>query len=146
MQGFYNLLYREEEREMNRYCRKNGIGLIPWSPLCRGHLARRLEDSKAGNTVRSKDEIVMGTRYGSGTGEPDESIIKRVEEVATKKGWLMSTVALAWLDKRVTSPVVGFTSEKQIDDALQYLGKELTDDEERYLMELYQAKSVQGHA
>ena len=93
MQNHYSLLYREEEREMNKYCKLTGVALIPWAPLARGHLARPA--SEFGNTVRSageKQRVVFPT----GHTDTDQKIIARVEELAKKKGWKMSQVALAW--------------------------------------------------
>lgn len=142
MQNHYNLLYREEEREMNCYCDKTGVGLIPWAPLCRGHLAR--PPSAYGSTDRSKEE--EEARPGShGTVEPDLTIIKRVVEIAEKRDWPMAHVALAWINKRVTSPIVGFSKEERIDQAVSARGKVLTEEEEEYLEELYQPKAVAGH-
>ena len=84
MQNQYNLLYREEEREMNRFCNDTGVGLIPWAPLCRGHLARRPE--AFGSTARSKNE--KDNQPGShGTVEPDLTIINRTVEIADKHEW-----------------------------------------------------------
>ncbi|KAI9751150.1 MAG: hypothetical protein M1815_001340 [Lichina confinis] len=143
MQNHYNLLYREEEREMNKYCKETGVGLIPWAPLCRGHLARPLEDF--GNTVRSASERERGS-FTTGTTETDKKIIKRVQNLAARKGWTMSTVALAWINKRVTSPLIGFSSLERIDGALEARGKMLTDEEEKHLEELYQPRPIQGHS
>ncbi|KAI0115221.1 Aldo/keto reductase [Daldinia grandis] len=143
MQNHYNLLYREEEREMNRFCNDTGVGLIPWAPLCRGHLAR--PPTAFGSTERSKVE--KETSPGShGTVEPDLTIIKRVQEIADKRGWKMAHVALAWINKRVSSPIIGFSSIARIDEALDARGKLLTDEEEKYLEELYQPKQISGHA
>ncbi|KAI1484052.1 hypothetical protein K445DRAFT_312880 [Daldinia sp. EC12] len=143
MQNHYNLLYREEEREMNRFCNDTGVGLIPWAPLCRGHLARPPSDF--GSTERSK--IEKDTSPGShGTVEPDLTIIKRVQEIADKKGWKMSHVALAWINKRVASPIIGFSSVARIEEAIEAKGKVLTDEEEKYLEELYQPKQISGHS
>ncbi|KAI5824383.1 Aldo/keto reductase [Schizophyllum commune Tattone D] len=122
MQNEYSLLYREEEREMLAYCKYHGIGIIPWSPLAGGLLAR----------PRNKAD------------EVDAEIIKRVEEVAKKRGWTMSQVALAWAQRSVTSPIVGFNSVKRVDQAI--VDGELTDDEAKYLEEPYQPKPVRGHA
>ncbi|XDG00584.1 hypothetical protein ABKA04_000199 [Annulohypoxylon sp. FPYF3050] len=142
MQNHYNLLYREEEREMNRFCKDTGVGLIPWAPLCRGHLAR--PPAQFGTTERSKME--KDTSPGShGTVEPDLSIIGRVQELAQKKGWPMSHVALAWINQRVASPIIGFSSTKRIDEAIEAGGKTLTEEEEKYLEELYQPKQISGH-
>ncbi|KAI8964089.1 Aldo/keto reductase [Daldinia sp. FL1419] len=142
MQNHYNLLYREEEREMNRFCNDTGVGLIPWAPLCRGHLARPPSDF--GSTERSK--IEKDTSPGShGTVEPDLTIIRRVQEIADKRGWKMAHVALAWINKRVSSPIIGFSSIARIDEAIAAKDKVLTDEEEKYLEELYQPKQISGH-
>ncbi|KAG7059380.1 aldo/keto reductase [Colletotrichum scovillei] len=143
MQNHYNLLYREEEREMNRFCNDTGVGLIPWAPLCRGHLARPPKDF--GSTSRSKTEK-EGQPGSHGTVEPDLTIIKRVQEIAEKRDWPMSHVALAWINKRITSPIIGFSSVERIDQAITADGKVLTDEEEKYLEELYQPKAISGHA
>lgn len=142
MQNQYNLLYREEEREMNRFCNDTGVGLIPWAPLCRGHLAR--PSSEFGSTERSKLEKA-GSPGTHGTVEPDLTIIKRVQELAEKKEWTMSHVALAWINKRVTSPIIGFSSVKRIEESIGARNKILTDEEEKYLEELYQPKAISGH-
>jgi len=136
MQNHYNLLYREEEREMNRFCDQTGVGLIPWAPLCRGHLARPIE--AFGTTTRSKPEKELS--------EADVETIKRVEELAKKKGWAMSQVALAWINKRISSPIIGFSSVERIDEAIAVRGKKLTEEEEKYLEELYQPKNIAGHS
>ncbi|KUI54573.1 Versiconal hemiacetal acetate reductase [Cytospora mali] len=142
MQNHYNLLYREEEREMNRFCNDTGVGLIPWAPLCRGHLAR--PPSEFGTTERSKGE--KDTQPGShGTVEPDLTIIKRTVEIAEKKEWPMAHVALAWINKRVCSPIIGFSKAERIDQAVSARGKVLSDEEEKYLEELYEPKKIQGH-
>ncbi|KAK3991535.1 hypothetical protein QBC44DRAFT_393102 [Cladorrhinum sp. PSN332] len=143
MQNHYNLLYREEEREMNRFCNDTGVGIIPWAPLCRGHLARRPE--VFGDTQRSKGE--KESQPGShGTVEPDLTIIKRVIEVADKHEWPIAHVALAWINKRVASPIVGFSSVKRIEEAIAVGKKELSAEEEKYLEELYQPKAIHGHS
>jgi aryl-alcohol dehydrogenase-like predicted oxidoreductase len=142
MQNHYNLLYREEEREVNRFCNDTGVGIIPWAPLCRGHLARPPQDY--GNTQRSKEEAASSGAQG--LPEPDLTIVKRVQEIAEKKGWKMSHVALAWINKRVTSPIIGFSSIARIDEAIEARGKTLTDEEESYLEELYKPKAIAGHA
>ena len=143
MQNHYNLLYREEEREMNRFCNDTGVGLIPWAPLARGHLARPPKDF--GSTKRSAQEKEAGNG-AHGTVEPDITIIKRVVEVAEKHDWPIAHVALAWINKRVASPIIGFSSVERIDQAITARGKELTGEEENYLEELYQPKAVAGHS
>lgn len=141
MQNQYNLLYREEEREMNRFCNDTGVGLIPWAPLCRGHLAR---PPSSGQTTReSVDSKMLGG--GPGTSEVDQKTIVRVAELAEKHGWPMAHVALAWINARVTSPIVGCTKMQRIEEAVSGNGKVLTKDEEGYLEELYQPRPVWGH-
>lgn len=134
MQNHYNLLYREEEREMNKFCNETGVGLIPWSPLSSGRLARPAMET--GTTIRSDGQKVS---------DVDTQIINRVEEIAKKKGWTMSQVATAWINQRISSPIVGLSSIARIDEALSSRGKTLTGEEEKYLEELYQPKSILGH-
>ncbi|KAH8890518.1 Aldo/keto reductase [Thozetella sp. PMI_491] len=142
MQNHYNLLYREEEREMIQFCNDTGVGLIPYSPLCRGHLAR--PPSEFGRSLRSADEKA-GWKGSHGTVEPDLSIIGRVHETAEKHGWPMSHVALAWINKRVAAPIVGGSSIARLEEVLGARGKVLTAEEEGYLEELYEPKPVSGH-
>ncbi|KAF2427746.1 aldo-keto reductase [Tothia fuscella] len=140
MQNHYSLCYREEEREMNKFCHETGVGLIPWAPLYRGHLARPFSSE---GTTRS--EASKGTPFG-GTGGADEDIIKRVEELANKKGWKMSHVALAWIIQKGTVPIVGFSNLGRLEEACDVKGKSLTDEEMKYLEEPYQPKAVSGHS
>ena len=127
---------------MNRYCNMTGVGLIPFSPLCRGHLAR--PPSEYGASVRSAQEK-DGWKGAHGTVEPDLSIIKRLQEVAEKRGWSMSDVALAWINKRVAAPIIGASSIERLDGVLSARGKVLSEDEEKVLEELYQPKAIVGH-
>ncbi|KAF2866317.1 NADP-dependent oxidoreductase domain-containing protein [Massariosphaeria phaeospora] len=143
MQNHYNLLYREEEREMNRYCDSTGVGLIPWAPLCRGHLAR--PPSSFGSTTRSSSEQQANV-LTTGREVADKKTIERVQELAQKHDWKMAHVALAWINKRVTSPIIGFSSAERMDEALGARGKVLSAEEEAYLEELYQARAVVGHS
>ena len=137
MQNQHSLLYREEEREMNKYCLETGVGLIPWSPLYQGFLARPLSES--GATTRSKDQQDKLT-------ETDKTIIKRVEELANKKAWKMSHVAMAWSIQKGNNPIIGFSKIERIDEALEIRGKTLTDEEMKYLEEPYQSKNISGHS
>lgn len=137
MQNYYNLLYREEEREMIRYCNETGVGLIPWAPLCRGILARPLDAEKTARSSQDTSKV--------GYSDVDKQIVRRVQEVADKRGWKMSHVALAWINKRVASPIIGFSSVERIDEACDARGKTLSEEEERYLEEPYQARAVVGH-
>jgi aryl-alcohol dehydrogenase-like predicted oxidoreductase len=141
MQNQYSLLYREEEKEMNAFCDLTGVGLIPWAPLCRGHLARPFDSY--GKTERSSKEKEMGITE-TGDNDIDRQIINRVEEIAKKHGWKMSHVALAWINKRISSPIIGFSSVARMDEAIEARGKTLTIEEEKYLMELYQPKKYNG--
>ena len=96
--------------------------------------------------MRSSAEKDSG---GRGTGpniETDQRIIRRVERVAEKHGWKMSQVALAWINKRVSSPIVGFSSVERMDEAIDTRGKMLSKDEEKYLEELYEPKAITGHS
>jgi aryl-alcohol dehydrogenase-like predicted oxidoreductase len=140
MQNHYSLCYREEEREMSKYCLETGVGLIPWAPLFRGHLARPL----GGSTTRSttKTGAVMSRKLT----DEDEAIIKRVQELAEKKGWKMSQVALVWIIQKGTIPIVGFSSIARIDEACDVRGKSLTDEEMKYLEEPYKPKEIIGHS
>ena len=120
---------------MNEYAN----GDLQWAPLCRGNLARPYES--LGSTVRSKPEAEKG-----GLTEPEIKTIARVQELAEKKGWKMSQVALAWINKRVASPIIGFSSIERMDEALDVRGKTLTEEEEKYLEELYVPKAIIGHS
>ncbi|KAI5885107.1 Aldo/keto reductase [Schizophyllum commune H4-8] len=136
MQNEYSLLYREEEREMIAYCKYHGIGIIPWQALGGGALAR------PPNTETPRTKLVKA--FGMGKDHPlDAEIIKRVEEIAKKRGWAMSQVALAWAQRTVTSPIVGFNSVERVGQAI--VDGELTDEEAKYLEEPYQPKPVRGH-
>lgn len=141
MQNHYSLCYREEEREMNKFCHETGVGLIPWAPLFRGHLARPLD---APDTTRSKTG--MPSAMSRGLTEADEMIIRRVQELAEKKGWKMSQVALVWIIQRGTIPIVGFSNIARIDEACEVRGKSLTDEEMKYLEEPYVPKEIVGHS
>ena len=107
---------------------------LQWAPLCRGHLARPPGDF--GSTSRSAGEKQQSSSSASsttGTAEIDQKIIKRVQEIAEKHSWKMSHVALAWINKRCASPIIGFSSVERIDEAIEAKGKTLTEDEEKYL-------------
>ena len=136
MQNFYNLLYREEEREMIKFCLETGVGLIPWGPLSQGQLAR--PHQQTGSTIRSTGKSALP--------EADVSIIGRVEELASKKNWKMSHIAMAWLNhKGISSPIIGFSSLDRMNEALEAKGKVLTDEDVKYLEESYVPKNVFGH-
>ncbi|KAI5121969.1 hypothetical protein M0805_002039 [Coniferiporia weirii] len=138
MQSEYSLLYREDEREMIPYCNAHGIGLIPWGPLQAGDLSYPTSQSTA------RRDATKGTPRERKYSEADKAIISRVEEVATKRGWTMSQVALAWINGKVSSPIVGMSSPERLEAAI-ITGKELTEEEVKYLEEPYVPKIVRGH-
>lgn len=138
MQNYYNLCYREEEREMNRFCNETGVGIIPWSPLFSGRLARPLGYDKS---LRSK----RPSSHHPGLTPADEEIVRRVEEVATKKGWKMNEVALAWHKSKGTVPIVGLYAVERIEEVCDMRSKSLTDEEVKHLEEPYVPRPVVGH-
>jgi|ERR1700761_5930197 len=126
---------------MNKYCALTGVGLIPWSPLYRGHLARPLDSDP---TPRS-EAIRRQPTYG-GQSDADKKIIKRVEEIAKKKDWAMAQVALAWIIQKGTIPIVGFSSVDRMMQSVEVKGKVLSEEDIKYLEEPYVPKAVSGHA
>ncbi|KAI8062553.1 NADP-dependent oxidoreductase domain-containing protein [Gongronella butleri] len=140
MQNLYNLIYREEEREMMPYLVDQGIGMVPWSPMARGLLAR-----KAGETSdRAVVDHAVKSYFGDKVKENDNMIINRVAEVAEKKGVSMAQVALAWVLRNpvVSSAIMGVGKESHLKDALGALKVKLTDDEVAFLEELYMPRHV----
>jgi aryl-alcohol dehydrogenase-like predicted oxidoreductase len=125
---------------MNKYCTQTGVGLIPWSPLYRGALARPF-----GSPETARSESTKSHPMFRGTTSADEEIIKRVEELAKKKDWAMSQVALAWIIQKGTVPIVGFSSVDRMDQSIAVKGKELTEEEMKHLEEPYQPKNIVGH-
>ncbi len=144
MQNHYNLLYREEEREMIGLCLDQGIGVIPWSPLARGRLARAWD---AESTKRLETDRFGKSMY-SQTEEADHKVIDRLGEVAEKRGVPRAQVALAWLLSRpgVTSPIVGATKPHHLLDAVDALAVKLTAEEIALLEEPYTPHPVLGFA
>lgn len=141
MQNHYSLCYREEEREMIPYCHETGVGLIPWAPLYRGLLARPL-----GTSATTREESMKGNPMFTGVDAADDQIIRRVMELADKKGWKMSQVALAWIIQKGTIPIVGFSNLARLDEACDVRGKTLTEEEMKYLEEPYKPKAISGHS
>lgn len=129
MQNHYNLLAREEEREMLPLCADEGVGTMVWSPLARGRLARRWDDAKT--TERSGKDGFADMLYTQFAKESDRQIIDAVGDIAAVRGVSRAQIALAWLRKNpvVTAPLVGASSIQQIDDALASLDITLTEDE-----------------
>lgn len=139
MQNHYNLIYREEEREMNPYCAKTGVGLTPWSPLARGILTGAYKGSfDKGSTNRSKGGDRKRTE-GLYRGDMDFKIADRVVETAKKYGKSPAQIALAWLLNKpeVYSPVIGVSRIEQLDDLVAAAEITLEDDDVAYLEELY---------
>ena len=147
MQNHYNLVYREEEREMNPLCLDQGIGLLPWSPLARGFLAgnrKRGEEKTAGETSRAQtDDFAHKLYYQDG----DYDIVDRVTEIAGKRGVSNAQVALAWLlhQPGVTAPIVGASKPHHLDDALAALDLKLDASELESLAAPYKPHPVLGH-
>jgi aryl-alcohol dehydrogenase-like predicted oxidoreductase len=140
MQNHYNLIYREEEREMLPLCLDSGVGAIPWSPLARGRLARDWDTA----TDRSAVDDFGRSLYV----ESDRAIVDRVGQVAAARGVPRAQVALAWVAAQpaVTAPIVGATRPEHLDDALAAVDLVLTDDEVKLLEEPYTPHRVSGHA
>jgi aryl-alcohol dehydrogenase (NADP+) len=145
MQNFYNLVYREEEREMLPLCRDAGIGLIPWSPLARGFLAGNRSRGGEAQTTRAKSDANILT--ASAFLESDYAIRDRVDAMATEKGVSAAQIALAWLlhQPGLTAPIVGASKMKHLDDAIAAVEVKLTPDEVKALAKGYQTRRVIGH-
>ncbi|KAF0321833.1 aryl-alcohol dehydrogenase [Colletotrichum asianum] len=137
MQGLYNLLYREEEREMNPFCNAASVGLFPWSPLAAGVLAHPWTDRS--DPREQKDPFLQMLFCGVEDGA-DKAIVGRVEELAAKKGVAMAQVAQAWLISKGCMPICGLETRERIDQALGALEVKLSKDEVQYLEEMYVPK------
>jgi aryl-alcohol dehydrogenase-like predicted oxidoreductase len=142
MQPHYNLLYREEEREMLPLCLDQGVGVIPWSPLARGKLTRAW-DAEA--TKRSESDGYGKTLYTK-TADADKRVVDKLGEVAEARGVARAQVALAWLLTKpaITSPIVGATKLHHLEDAVAAVSLKLTPEEVKALEEPYVAHAVQG--
>ncbi|MFD7922215.1 aldo/keto reductase [Streptomyces sp. NPDC059740] len=139
MQNHYNLLYREEEREMLPLCADQGVGVLPWSPLARGRLTR----DWGTDTERSRTDTFGGTLYQEG----DRATVDAVARVAEERGITRAQVALAWLlhQPTVTSPIVGATREQHLEDALAAVEVQLSEKERELLGENYRTRPISGH-
>ncbi|TKX43021.1 aldo/keto reductase [Halorubrum sp. ARQ200] len=143
MQNHYNLAYREEEREMLPLCEKESVGVMPWSPLARGYLARPHEEVDA--TLRGEtEEHLYAHPYREGGGR---EVNERVEELAAEKGVKMAQIALAWLFHKewVDTPIVGTTSVEHLEDAVEALDVDLSDSDLDWLEAPYEPVRVSGH-
>jgi len=145
MQNHYNLVYREEEREMLPLCEREGIGVIPWSPLARGFLARPLSELTAtprGERFSGSDRLAV---YRSNGGEETN---RRLQELAEDHGVSMAQVALAWLLDRdvVDAPIVGASSVEHLEEAVEAVELSIPESDLEYLAEPYEPKPVTGHS
>ncbi|MCW6511097.1 aldo/keto reductase [Lichenifustis flavocetrariae] len=143
MQNHYNLLYREEEREMMGLCIEEGIGVIPWSPLARGKLTRPWEDTPT--TARGETDAFGQTLY-AGMKEADRATVERVGSVASARGVSRAEVAMAWLLQQpgVTAPIIGASKPGHLEQAVAALSLRLEADEVRQLGEAYAPHPVAG--
>ncbi|KAF4924807.1 Versiconal hemiacetal acetate reductase [Colletotrichum viniferum] len=135
--GLYNLLYREEEREMNPYCNAASVGLFPWSPLAAGVLAHPWTDRS--DPREQKDPFLQMLFRGVENGA-DKAIVGRVEELAARKGVAMAQVAQAWLISKGCMPICGLETRERIEQALEALEVKLSAEEVKYLEEMYVPK------
>ena len=145
MQNHYNLIYREEEREMIPLCRDQGIGIIPWSPLARGFLAGNRKPKDYGETIRAKTDDYAQKMYYQPS---DFTVVERLTEIARKLGVSNAQVALAWMlaQPGITAPIVGASKMQHLDDAVAALRLKLSEEELKALAEPYQPHPVLGHA
>ena len=143
MQNHYNLVYREEEREMIPLCVNEGVGLIPWSPLARGRLARTTPSATEG-TTRASNDAFADTLYDS---PGDEEVIAAVRKVAEEAETKPAEVALAWLLSRpgVVAPIIGATKVEHLETAVKSLDLKLTDDQIKAVEAPYRPHAVRGH-
>ena len=143
MQNHYNLVYREEEREMNPLCVSEGVGLIPWSPLARGFLAKNRPEDGKGGTERGRTDDFAKKLYS----EADLEVVDRVSEVASNRGVSNARVALSWLlhQPGVTSPIIGASKPGHLDDAIAALDLTLDEAELKSLAEPYRPHPILGH-
>jgi aryl-alcohol dehydrogenase-like predicted oxidoreductase len=146
MQNHYNLVYREEEREMIPLCLDQKVGCIPWSPLARGFLTgtRKRGDGKSETTRARTDDFAHNLYYR----ESDFTVVDRVTEIANSRGVTNAQVALAWMLAKpvVSSPIIGASKPYQLEDALGALGLKLTEDEVKRLEEPYEPHPILGHS
>ncbi len=145
MQNHYNLVYREEEREVMPLCAEEGIGVIPWSPLARGFLAGNRRTADLGDTVRAKTDDFAHEMYYT---DSDFTIADRAADLAKHRGVSPAQIALAWLLAKpgVTSPIVGASKLPQLEEAVAATEIRLDASEMTFLEELYQPHRILGHS
>jgi len=139
MQNHYNLVYREEEREMIPYCLDSGVGMVPWSPLARGVLTRRTTES----SFRSSSDVTVLK-----LAESDPKIVDRVFEVAEKHNATPAQIAVAWVLSKpvVSAPILGISKETHLNDLIRAIDIKLTEEDVKFLEELYEPKAIAGHS
>jgi 1-deoxyxylulose-5-phosphate synthase len=144
MQNHYNLVYREEEREMNPLCEAEGVGLIPWSPLARGFLTKNRPKGSGGVTTRGKSDGFAQSMYKE---DADYAVVDAVSAIATERGVSNAEVAIAWLlhQSGVSAPIVGASKLEHIDDAVKAVGLRLSKEELKKLSKPYVPHPVLGH-
>ncbi len=144
MQNHYNLVYREEEREMNPLCRAEGIGLIPWSPLARGFLAGNRSREDRGETIRAKTDAFAHDLYYR---DSDFTVVDRITEIAKKRGVNNAQIALAWILSKpeVSSPIIGASKMSHLEDGIKALEIRLDAEEIKALEEPYEPHPILGH-
>jgi aryl-alcohol dehydrogenase (NADP+) len=144
MQNHYNLVYREEEREMIPLCIDQGVGVIPWSPLARGFLAGNRTQDKSGETARARSDDFAHAMYYS---EADFAVLTATERLADERGVKPAQIALAWMLHKpgITAPIVGASKMYQLDEAIAATEITLTPDEIKRLEEAYTPHKVLGH-
>jgi len=145
MQNHYNLVYREEEREMIPLCVDQGIGLIPWSPMARGFFAGNRKHGGGGETVRAKTDPFADQLYFR---DEDFTVANRADEVAKARGVAASQIALAWVLSKsyITAPIIGSTKMEHLDQSIAALDIKLTEEEIKRLEEPYKPHPVLGHS
>ena len=143
MQPHYNLIYREEEREMLPLCQDQRIAVIPWSPLAKGRLTRK-PSNQHNETYRAQTDAIGKRLYS----DEDLTIAQRVSDVAEARGLPMAQVALAWMFSKpvITAPIIGATKPHHLDDAVASISVQLTPDEIQHLEEAYQPHPILGYA
>jgi aryl-alcohol dehydrogenase-like predicted oxidoreductase len=145
MQNHYNLMYREEEREMIPLCQEEGVGIIPWSPLARGFLAGSRSKADFGSTVRARtDEYAQKMYYQ----DSDFAVVEKLSEVAKKRGNSNAQLALAWILSKpgVAAPIIGASKMAHLEEAVEALKIKLNEEEIRELESAYQPHPVLGHS
>ena len=141
MQNYYNVIYREEEREMLPLCRAEGIGVTPFSPLARGFVVGNRRKEDYGDTVRAKTDEFSRKQYYR---PEDFAIVDRVSELARKRGLNNAQVALAWVlhQPGITSPIIGASKPGHLEDAIKALSVKLDEGEVKFLSELYKPRGI----